>query len=564
MRRIVPALLLLLLAPAARALGPENLLLITNKNVPEGRALAEFYAAQRKVPDGRILELDLPTGDEVSFTDYETRAFPVVREFLLKHELASRVSSVVTFYGVPLRIAARVNGPGDAIEVAAIRQELAAAIDQGHQALAGLEAIAHEVDPTFNPTGDKGLPGLVARSFAARQVLGRHGRAIDDAQAFDAFMQRIERAAAPLDGPAQIKQRRVREIAVLGDHMTPEQRKEATALSTELFAFRAKFDDLEIHRADPNARSQLRQLVKAQLGLIEYARLLEGTADYFQTDNTDASFDSELALLWWNAYSRSNGLGNPLQYRVRRNDFPMTLMTMRLDAPTPELLKSLIAAGIKAEADGLTGKIVVDAGGNQTINAPNMQSRATYAAFDQTLQHLAEIVRTQTKLPLVYDTRPEVLPANSADDVALYCGWYALQNYTPACKFVPGAVGYHVASFELTTALRNGNQRGWCRGLMNDGVAATLGAVQEPFLHAFPPPDEFFPLLMTGKLTLAEVYWKTNPLVSWRIAMIGDPLYSPFKAKPALEVENLPGPLQEGVKAYLAGHSATGTTRPNR
>jgi hypothetical protein len=93
---------------------------------------------------------------------------------------------------------------------------------------------------------------------------------------------------------------------------------------------------------------------------------------------------------------------------------------------------------------------------------------------------------------------------------------------------------------------------------LTDGVAATIGAVNEPFLHAFPPPDEFFPLLMTGKLTLAEVYWKTNPLVSWRMAAIGDPLYNPFEARPALAVEALP----EGLRGAVPAAAGAGAAKP--
>jgi hypothetical protein len=53
-------------------------------------------------------------------------------------------------------------------------------------------------------------------------------------------------------------------------------------------------------------------------------------------------------------------------------------------------------------------------------------------------------------------------------------------------------------------------------------------------------PDDFFPLLMTGKLTLAEVYWRTCPLTSWKMAAIGDPMYTPFRQNPAMRVEDLP------------------------
>jgi uncharacterized protein (TIGR03790 family) len=141
------------------------------------------------------------------------------------------------------------------------------------------------------------------------------------------------------------------------------------------------------------------------------------------------------------------------------------------------------------------------------------------------------------------------LPANSVKDAAIYCGWYSLQKYVPACTFVPGAVGYHVASYEMTTLRTESHQ--WVRGLLNDGIAATLGAVTEPYLNAFPKPDEFFPLLFTGKLTLAEVYWRTTPVVSWRVAMIGDPLYNPFKAHPALLVEALPPGLDKALPSTV-------------
>jgi uncharacterized protein (TIGR03790 family) len=364
----------------ARALGPDNLLLVTNKNVPEGRALAEFYAAKRHVAADRIVELDLPPGEEISADAYDSVVVPGVRAALDGGNLGERVSCLVTFYGLPLRVAGR---------------KPAASVQAGE----------------------------------------------------------------------------------------------------------------------------------------------------------DAAFDSELALVRWNGYVRRGWIENPLRHGVpaaMREKLPRVLMTMRLDGPTPELVRELIVSSLKAEEEGLQGKVVVDAGGNLGLDRKN----PNYAAFDRTLQDLAAIVRTRTTLPLVLDEQQAVLPAKSAADVAIYCGWYSLQNYVPACTFVPGAVGYHIASYELTT-LKAGNQ--WARGLLTDGVAGTLGAVNEPFLSAFPRPDEFFPLLFTGKLTLAEVYWKTNPMVSWRIAMIGDPLYAPFKSRPAMGVEGLPERLRgaagpEGVR----------------
>lgn len=360
----------------AFGLGPDDLLLITNKNVPEGRALAEFYAAQRKVPAGRIVELDLPPGEQISGDAYDSVVVPTLRGFLQKENLVGRVTCLVTFYGMPLTIAGRTKAP------------------------------------------------------------------------------------------------------------TPQA-------------------------------------------------------------GEDAAFDSELALLRWEGYPRRAWVSNPLKYDTPpalREKLKGVLMTMRLDAPKPEIVRALITASLRAEAEGLKGKVVVDAGGHLALDAKN----PAYGAFDQTLVELANIVRTKTTLPLVFDERREVLPPGAALDVACYCGWYSVQKYVPSCAFATGAVGYHIASFELTT-LRPGASTGWVQGLLGDGVVATLGAVHEPFLSAFPRPDEFFPLLFTGKLTLAEVYWRTNPMVSWRIAMIGDPLYVPFKVKAALDVEALPAGLRKAV-----------------
>lgn len=164
--------------------------------------------------------------------------------------------------------------------------------------------------------------------------------------------------------------------------------------------------------------------------------------------------------------------------------------------------------------------------------------------FDARLRKLAAIVKEKSSIPVLLDDKPEVLPPNSVDDVALYCGWYSLRAYVPAMKFNRGAVGYHVASFELVS-LRNPGEPGWVAGLLRSGVVATVGPVAEPFLHSFPNPDDFFPLLMTGKLTLAETYWTTTPLTSWMLTCIGDPLYRPYATNPAMKVEDLPGELRE-------------------
>jgi uncharacterized protein (TIGR03790 family) len=311
--------------------------------------------------------------------------------------------------------------------------------------------------------------------------------------------------------------------------------------------------ELQDQRFDPAARAQLRDLSKDYFGCFGLLRLLQSQVDYLDNDGTAAALDSELSLTWWDFYSRSKWLPNLLHYRAREQGLdrhaPPVLMVCRLDAPRVETVRDgIILASLKAERDGLKGKFVIDSRGLLPGAPGGKNQSAGFAAFDQTLRTLANLVRERTDLQLVMDDRDVVFPAEARiDDVALYCGWYSVRKYVPAFEFTPGAVGYHIASFELVS-LHTPHEKGWVAGLLNDGVSGTLGPVAEPYLHAFPLPNEFFPLLLTGKLTLAEVYWSTCPLNSWMLSLIGDPLYTPFKNHPEMTLDELPENLRSALK----------------
>jgi uncharacterized protein (TIGR03790 family) len=120
-----------------------------------------------------------------------------------------------------------------------------------------------------------------------------------------------------------------------------------------------------------------------------------------------------------------------------------------------------------------------------------------------------------------------------------------LRKYVDAFDFVPGAVGYHIASFEAVS-IKRPNEQGWVRGLLDDGIAATIGPVAEPYLQSFPRPNEFFGLLLTGEYTLAECYAYTVPGTSWMHLLIGDPLYNPFQNTPYLRAEQVFPNLRNG------------------
>ncbi len=256
----------------------------------------------------------------------------------------------------------------------------------------------------------------------------------------------------------------------------------------------------------------------------------------------DAAVDNELALLWHGHYDLALRQPNPLYWRAASNaataagdSLPRTLMAARLDGPTAADARRMLDDTLAAEREGLRGTFYLDAGG-------------IYPSYDAHFRKLAALVREHGSLPVLLDEKPTLFASGACPDAALYAGWYAYKRadqHIAAFTWRRGAVGYHIASFEASE-LRDPQSKTWCNHLIRAGVAATLGPVSEPHLEAFPLPEEFWPLLLTGRWTLAECYWRTLPHSSWQMTLIGDPLYQPFKRRPALGVEHLPPGLAPG------------------
>jgi uncharacterized protein (TIGR03790 family) len=528
-------------APSSASLTADELVLIVNGNIPVSVKTAEFYAKARLVPEGRIIKLNLPAGEEIPFEKYESEVVPQVRAFLRENELEKQVTCAVTFFGVPIRIGARRATDEDAAEVAELKRQLPAIAQRLMPHIREVEQIAEDLDPAFTPRVGEDPSDLSARADHALQSIARHMPPASDPRHKD-LLPRLVQMTQRFGGDAQVADRlKDSDIQML---LAPEDAKKWPARRPEVAAAQKEIVTLHDKRYDPASRKRLRELMAEYFGLFGEIESVQAQLDYLSSDGTVSAFDNELALLWWKYYNRSRWLMNPLNVRFNGRP-PPTLMVCRLDGPQEGTATQIILASLKAEKEGLKGRIVIDSmGGSRPDGKPDTEGG--YRAFDEKLARLAQLINTNTKMPLTFDRRHPVLPPNSIKDVAIYAGWYSVRNYVPSCEFKAGAVGYHIASYEMLS-LRTDNEKGWVAGLLNDGIGSTLGAVAEPYLSSMPSPDEFFPLLLTGKLTLAEVYWKTTPNVSWMISFIGDPLYTPFKVNPQLKPEQLSPLLQRAL-----------------
>jgi uncharacterized protein (TIGR03790 family) len=537
-------LVLVLTSAASAALGPDNVALIVNSKVPASRELATFYAQKRNIPAGRIIPLDLPFPDEeISFERYDALVVPAVRKYLKDNGLRDKVTCMVTFWGVPLRIARRVNTPEQQKELLVVQQETQRAQGELEAAVGEAEGLAREVTGTFRGGQGKDPSQLANRAGEAMTVALRVIAQMPPGDRRNGLFRRLRRLVEQVSGAGGANDRLGQPgIAELSPEPIDPQDVADVTRKTE----RAKreFAAAEAKPASPETFATMRQIVSENFGLFRYVALLQAQVAAYETKETDSAFDSELALLWWEeTYPRYRWQMNALNHKVRSvpSNTPPTLMVTRLDGPTPEVVDRIILSSLKVEKEGLQGQVALDGRG--------MKGEDGYGRYDKTIRNLAELLESKTKLKVTFDDKDTLFQPgpDALKDVAIYCGWYSLRNYVPAFQFHEGAVGFHVASSELVS-LRAENERGWVRNLLNDGVAATLGPVAEPYLHSFPPADEFFPLLMTGKLTLAEVYWKTTPLTSWMTACIGDPLYTPYKTNPPLAVDDLPEKLRQALE----------------
>jgi uncharacterized protein (TIGR03790 family) len=520
---LLGALVLLALLPQwTHALSAGELLLIVNKNEPGSLDLARFYAQARSVPLDQILEFDLPRSEDISAPDYERLLAAPLREAMAARGLKDRIKCLVTLWGVPLRISGRANNPAEHEELGKLQllhQRLMSdmrAIISGFENQLRAKAIA--VPPA---TDEPGIDGVVHRVEQLAAVFGQKLSGETDPGAQRALMELIGKTQTQLAATVDANQPIADPIP-----LTPTEQLHAIQLRSD-------------------ARLALRERARKSGGIVAYARVVQRQIEMLTIEDTSAALDSELSLLHAGDYPRWRWQLNSMNVHLRDLPTPRPIMVMRLDAPTQQLVRDLVANSVLTEREGLKGRIVIDARG---IPATKPQGGPdAFGQFDQRLRALADMLKSNPKIEVQMDDNPNLIPPGSATDVALYCGWYSPRQFVPGIKFNRGAVGFHVASFELVR-LHAEQEGGWVFGLMHNGVIGTMGPVAEPYLHSFPYPEDFFPLLLTGKLTLAEVYWSTTPLTSWMQAFIGDPLYTPYAKNPVISPEELPAVLRLAIR----------------
>jgi len=552
--------LFILTTAAASALTPEDILIVYNSSLPASKEVALYYQTKRNVPKDNLIGLKLDDSERITYTDYYKKMVPeiktAVKRFYDQRSIPPQKPDIkvqpalLLVYGTPLYIEET-----DEISDHQVLKKLIAFKIKEYERLvaqlsARLEFLVQKLPPetkTATPPDDDAHADSGQNNSANEQPLQSLAKLIDST------VKRMAEAEISKKNPGlyiQISSVIIRltgiEPAVktikkqLADEKeTPFERVFNQPLLKWDAIFKWEWAQSTFQGVLPNnamERATLSRLTNGIAGELKYWNNLQTV--YTPDDWSLAAVDSELSLILRSQHQRVGWLPNPFytiynQWSYIKFLRKATIMVARLDASTPELAKRLVDDAIEIENKGLDGVFYIDARGLSSDD--NERNGKDYDRFDRYLFNLHDVVKKYGSMPVVINDKPELFQDGDCPDAALYCGWYSLAEYVDAFKWQKGAVGFHIASGEAKT-LKKADSNVWCKRMIEDGVAATLGPVREPYLASFPRPDIFFPLLMTGKVPLLEVYYRTLPHLSWRQILIGDPLYTPFKNKPAIDL----------------------------
>jgi len=501
----------------AQALEPNEILVIANGNNPASVRIAGHYCTKRGVPEQNNLKLDLmpQLTDDITRSDYEKLIAQPIRNKLSRPEFHGRIKCLLTVYGVPFRVGPRNMLEGKQASLAELSEMAGKKTDRLKEILKQFEDL----------TGSEcTLPDANDTQSRVRKLL----------REFDVYIEQIREKIDVITDEFR-KQQLLSRWFSLYSSLYGKTRAQQTAKDTNAASIRLTLADKnEIKRcrelfkkaADENWKYQKR-LKAGFYDAIEKVAGIEGVLLRLDADignirgtETGASVDSELSMVMFDDYELYRQQPNELKDRIFWSG-TKTLMVARLDGPGEDIAKALVDKALSAEQNGLNGVAYIDSGYSQKKNKP------LYLEYDQSLLRAASVIGERTRFKVVSEQTPNLFAQGECPDTALYCGWYSLKMYVDAFDFASGAVGYHIASWEAID-LRDPESTQWCPAMLKDGITATMGAVAEPYLAAFPKPDRFFGQLINGKC-LAEAYYRTKPYNSWQMLLIGDPLYTPFR-----------------------------------
>ncbi|MDY6951119.1 MAG: TIGR03790 family protein [Thermodesulfobacteriota bacterium] len=516
-------------------MSPADLVVLYNPNMKASREVAEHYAKMRDVPLDHLLGVDVTTSEKMQRSEYDEKLVPPLRTMVEQLRHKGRDPAVLLVYGIPLTVA-RPWGKRPHKDFAQLAHTKAEEFRSlALQLIGELDLLTERTD--LSQTRDD----LLKETWTTQEIVTMAGesfsRGLQYLKEKETDKGHRERRLKVSSTLIRLAGTSMAAKAVAGRMHKEGKSKEELYETQELLKWdailRRQITTRSFRGTLPEGALETATIIRFTDGVLGELTYWEDLKGAYNDNRASASVDSELTLAAAGPYQRVGWLPNPFHAKYEDVAFleairAQTIKVARLDGPTPRLAKRLVDDAMATEKEGLTGIFYIDARG-----LADSGPQDSYAQYDKRLLNLFAMLKEKASMEVVLDKGPELFSLGACPNAALYCGWYSLGKYVDAFTWQKGAVGFHVASAEATT-LRTFGSDVWCKRMIENGIAATLGPVKEPYLASFPQPDLFFSLLMSGRIPLLEVYFRTIPHLSWRQILIGDPLYRPFKNNPAI------------------------------
>lgn len=114
----------------------------------------------------------------------------------------------------------------------------------------------------------------------------------------------------------------------------------------------------------------------------------------------------------------------------------------------------------------------------------------------------------------------------------MYSGWLNYDYYSGGRQYqwLPGGTGVDLNSNTFGWSIRATGTPAWATLALADGITATCGVTNEPYVNGHTRPNILNYYLLKG-YTFGEAASLASPNIGWMELNIGDPLYAPFAPK---------------------------------
>lgn len=457
---------------AAAQLTAERVVVVSAANNAESREVAEAYCQFRNFPTDRILEFEFPAGVTLSRSAWEDQIRGQLADKIQTLDPEKKVTDVVLVFGTPLAVAAWEDDRELKHWEAYYQKSMDDGIRRMNLALKSLGELGGQEPVTVQLPINVADLRLVFQTQIEAAQKGVAAKPATEQPAAAGVLQNQVQAAAGLFPFINSMQQQIQTAE--GDALSNlQQQLQYLRGRSEILTQTIQY--LERMPASFEREATMIALLEQGGGLLDVLTWLQRQMDLVQMNDSMASLDSELALLFWGEYRRigivPNFMNPAFEGSPLRNAY-RTLRVSRIDGPTAAVAKQLIDRTREAEAlTEIQGNVYLDLRGIQSGDPMLVQT-------ENWLKAVGEQLKTVGGLKVQLESSAKLYQSGECPDTLIYLGWYSLGKYIDCCKFKPGAIAYHLVPGDALR-LRDGEQQGWCRSFLEAGATRVIGSVGE-------------------------------------------------------------------------------------